>query len=229
MSDKNCFITVPEVTLPNGTIVPSFQVGQYPTSKDDAGAAVVTAFGVPWVEINYHDAKAAAAAAGFNLITELQWLALAHDIANQDANWTGGKVGQGKLYQGLHKWTAEEPQPGTYEPADPEERTWHALSNGERIYHFSGNVFSWVFDDVQGDESGLVSKSFAKDSPSITTAPAPSMEQGVGWLPRAGADWSGYALVRGGYWYSDANAGVFRLGDVWPDLESDRIGCRCTN
>lgn len=214
------FITVPEVTLPNGTVLPSFQVSQTLCSRDPDGT--------PWVDINYHDARKACEQAGAHLITESQALAIAHDIASQDINWTGGKVGEGQVYQGLHKGTVSEAQGPAYESNDPEERRWHQLSNGQRIVDFAGNAYTWVFDDVQGDEAGIVAKAFAEDSPSITTAPFPSMEKGVGWLPDAGDDWSGSVLFRGGCWRSGCYAGVFRLdrdctGGEWP-----AFGFRCT-
>ena len=127
---------------------------------------------------------------------------------------------------GIHKGNVSAGQPGTYESEDAEERRWHQLSNGERIYDFAGNVFTWVFDDVQGDDKGIIARDFAADSISITTPPYPSQENGMGdyevW------DWSGYALVRGGYWYSESYAGVFSLNYDWPDNRSDYVGFRCT-
>lgn len=214
------FITVPETTLPCGTIVPAFQVSQYhATQRTD---------GTPWVEVNYHDARAAAERAGLALITETQWLAIAHNITQQSINWNSGTVGEGKLFQGMRKGNVDEAQPHSYTPEDADERRWHELSNGERIFDFAGHVYSWVFDDVQGDDKGMITKRFADDMPSLTTAPAASMEKGVGWMPNAGADWSGSALVRGGCWGSGDRAGVFDLDLVWPGLENDRVGFRCT-
>ena len=225
---ENQFITVPETTLPNGTVVPSFQVGQYLASHGPADVPQINAASEPWTEINYHDARKACDGAGYKLLTELQALAIAHDIANQDINWTGGKVGEGSLYQGLHKDTVSEAQPGDFESPDPEERRWHQLSNGERIYDFAGNAFNWIFDDVQGDENGLVAKAFAADSPSLTTAPFASMTKGTGWRPDAGANWSGHALMRGGCWCSEAYAGVFYLSNDWPGRDYGSVGFRCT-
>lgn len=214
------FITVPETTLPCGTVVPAFEVSQYhATQRQD---------GTPWVEVNYHDARAAAGRTGLTLITETQWLAIAHNIAQQPINWTSGTVGEGKLFQGMRKGNVFEAQPHSYEPEDADERRWHELSNGERIYDMAGHVFSWVFDDVQGDDHGLIAKPFSKDSPSFTTSPASSLEKGVGWMPDGGADWSGHALCRGGYWRSDDYAGVFYLSNDWPGYESGGVGFRCT-
>lgn len=227
MSKQNNFVTVPEVTLPNGVVVPSFEVGQYFCSKDADGKAAVIATGAPWVRINYAEARAACEVSGFKLLTERQALAIAFNVSQQDANWTGGKVGAGNLIQGLRNDTVDEAQRGEYVPGE-EERRFFVLSNGQTICDVAGNIYSWIFDDVQGDENGLVARAFAEDSPSITTAPYPSMDKGMGWYPVAGRDWSGYALLRGGYWVGGGDAGVFDLGDAWPDGRADNVGFRCT-
>ena len=223
---NNCFITVPEITLPGGIIVPSFQVGQYACSKDEDGVGVINADDAPWVNINYHKAREACEKSGYKLITETQWLAIAYDASQQDANWTKGKVGEGKLFRGIREGNMSSAQPGGYEPADKKERRWLVLSNGERICDLNGNVYQWVFDDVQGDEKGIISRNFATDSASITTPPYPSREKGMGdykvW------DWSGYALIRGGYWYSESDAGAFNLNGAWPGYEFDSVGFRYT-
>lgn len=222
------FITVPETSLPTGQVVPSFQVAEYHCGGQSNGPVVVSASVAPLVNVKYQAAKDLCAAAGFKLITELQYLAIAHNIAQQDMNWTGGKVGEGSIYQGLHKGTVSGAQAGTYESKDPAERRWHELSNGMRIYDFAGNVFTWVFDDVQGDADGLVKGSIAKDSPSLSCAPAKSNKQGVGYIPDGPLNWSGRALIRGGCWCSASNAGVFYLNYVWPGLDYYYVGFRCT-
>ena len=229
------FIVVPETTLPCGTVVPSFMVGQYACTKgpmvrsdgETKRRAAVIATDAPWVRINFDEAKTACMKAGYALITELQWLAIAHDAARQDCNWTKGKVGEGKLFRGIRRGDVYSAQPGSFEPEHAKERRWLTLSNGERICDLNGNVFQWIFDDVQGGENGLVAKAFAEDSPSLQ-APYPAMEKGMGWRPSAGANWSGYALFRGGYWFSEAYAGAFRLHYDWPDSRDDYVGFRCT-
>lgn len=219
------FVTVPETTLPNGVVVPEFIVGKYITGRENDQLAI-SATAKPWVEINFHDAKQEALSAGLQLITETQFLAIAHNVASQDINWTGGKVGEGKLSQGIRDYNVGEAQPGDYVP-DEDEIRWFQLSNGERIFDIAGNCYTWTFDDVQGNDDGIVSSAFADDSASLS-APYPSMEKGVGWYPSKGSDWSNGALVRGGYWSSRDRAGVFRLGGDSPGYEYDDIGFRCT-
>lgn len=220
------FVPVPETTLPGGRIVPAFQIAQFACSQKD-GALDISAEGTPWVRIDYHNAVKACASAGAQLTHESQWLALAYHITAQDENWTGGKVGQGKLFQGLRKLSARSAQPAHIEPKDPDERRWFALPGGHRIYDIAGNVFEWVFDDVQGDKDGLIAKPFTADPPSLVI-PYPTEDKGQGWTPSVGRDWSGAALVRGGCWSSGPSAGAFRLGVGWPGRENGYVGFRCT-
>lgn len=221
------FVTVPEVTLLDGTIVPSFRVGQFACSRDDSGRPVVRADLPPWVRINYANARQVLEEAGWQMITERQWLAIATDAARQDCNWTGARVGEGELFQGIRNCNVGNAQPGNYESSDATERRWLTLSNGARVADFNGNLFQWVSDDVQGDESGLIAKAFAADSVSLQ-APYPSLKKGMGWRPDGARDWSGLALFRGGCWGSGAYAGVFLLNRGWPDYANDYVGFRCT-
>ncbi len=225
---EESFITVSSTTLPNGTVVPAFAVARYLSGQGTNDHPTILREATPWTRINYRAARKACKSIGGTLITELQWLAIAHLIAQQPGNWTRGKVGAGSLYQGLHLWTRSGAQPATYESPKKTERRWFVLPGGERIYDFAGNVFSWVFDDVQGDGDGLIAKPFAADSPTLATAPYPSLKKGMGWMPSVGADWSGNALVRGGCWYSDSLAGVFYLYRDWPVYASGYVGFRCT-
>lgn len=226
---EDVFVTVPATTLPNGTVVPEFQVSRYLCTVVD-GKATVSEYTVPTVDIDYHDASSACEAAGCKLIRETQALALAWNIYNVDANWSGGKVGEGSLAQGLHANTVDGPQCNDFEPdpANPEECRIFMLSNGDIIYDAAGHLYTWVFDDVQGDEKGLISKPFTAESPSISTCPQPSMKKGVGWIPSLPCNWSSDALVRGGCWYSEDDAGVFYLSRGHPVCGDGGIGFRCT-
>ena len=177
--------------------------------------------------ISSEEAKAACADIGCQLVTERQELAIRLNAAQQDCNWTKGKAGEGKLFRGLRKGNVSSAQPGTFQSPDAKERRWLTLSNGEKVCDLNGNVFSWVFDDIQGDDKGLTTIIKA-DSPSLTTAPYPSQEKGMGWRPDGERNWSGSALIRGGFWNSGSRAGVFYLNYVSPDLRGDYVGFRCT-
>lgn len=225
------FVTVPETTLPGGLVVPAFQVAKHLASRDADGKLAVTGEGKPLVNVSYHDARKLCADAGYALITESQALSLAWNLSQNARNWISGTIGEGDMYQGLHLDIndSDEALDFSFRSTDPSERREFYLSiSKEPIVDAAGNVYTWIFDDVQGDERGVVARKFAKDSPSITTAPFPSMKKGMGWRPDAGANWSGYALVRCGCWCSDVRAGVFRLGDGSPGSGGVNVGVRCT-
>lgn len=224
---ESLFVTVPETTLPNGLVVPAFQVARYLSSISDDDQLVISATEKPAAYISYHAARELAEKAGYQLIRETQALALAYNISQQAANWTGGAVGEGKLKQGL-RFSADEAMPGDFVPDSKDEDRWFVLSNGERICDGAGCLFTWVFDDVQGDENGVIARAFTPESPSVSTSPYESREKGAGWQPSKTAEWSGDALIRGGCWCSDDNAGVFYLGGGWPGGEGGNVGFRCT-
>jgi hypothetical protein len=222
------FIAVPATTLPCGVAVPAFAASRWLAACGPDGDVVLSATAPPWVRIGYHAARAACARAGYGLLTELQALAIAHDLVGQAANWSGGAVGAGRMFQGLHLERFGAAQPACVVSPDPLERRWHVLSNGERIHDVAGNAFSWVFDDVQGDAEGIVARCFVPGSPTLATAPGASMQQGLGWWPRAGRSWWGRALARGGSWSSRDGAGVFTVVDERPQAERAYVGFRCT-
>ncbi len=225
----NQFVAVPETTLPGGIVVPAFRVGKYLCTRGESDQVAVNAAGAPWVDISYHSARAACAAVGAALLTERQALAIAVNVAGVAVNWSGGAVGEGNLMRGLHLDLddVDEPYPGTFVSPDPLEHRMFTLSNGEQIYDAAGNAYSWIFDDIQGDENGLVARAFAADSPSISSAPFPSGQRGMGWFPNSG-NWSGGALLRGGCWCSYSYAGVFNLGYDSPGFGYSDVGFRCT-
>lgn len=227
-SQLDAFIQVPETTLKNGLVVPSFYVGKYACSKSNANSAIVSEQHGPWVNISFNGAKIACTGSGYSLIKESQYLAIAQQIQSQDENWTGGKVGVGSLYQGLHRGNVLEAKNGSFISKDPMERRWHVLANGERIYDFAGNVSSWVFNDMHGDESGITSERFDDEHVSLSTALFPRNDRGMGRYPAASRDFTGFALVRGGYWAMANDAGVFALSSELPDSKYRRIGFRCT-
>jgi hypothetical protein len=222
------FVAVPATTLPCGITVPAFAVARWLAARGPDGRVLLSDAAPPWVRIGYHAARLACALAGFGLLTELQALAIAYDLAGQGANWTGGVVGAGRLFQGLHLGRFDAAQPACVESLDPLERRWHVLSNGERIHDCAGNAFSWVFDDVQGNPDGIVAHTFAPGSPTLATAPGAPMQQGLGWWPRAGRSWWGRALARGGSWSSQEGAGLFTIVDERPEAERAYVGFRCT-
>jgi hypothetical protein len=227
-SSAQCFVTVPATTLPNGITVPAFTVARWLAARGPDGLVLLSDTAPPWVNIGYHAARGACFRSGLRLLTELQALAIAHDLARQAVNWSGGAVGAGTLRQGLHLGGFNRAQPACVLSLDRRERRWHVLSNGEQIHDVAGNAFSWVVDDVQGDPDGVVAHTFAPDSPTVSGAPGMPLQQGLGWWPKAGSNWYGRALARGSSWSSREGAGIFTVIDERPRSERPYIGFRCT-
>jgi hypothetical protein len=225
------FVLVQQTTLQraDGTslVVPAFWYARYPASKGADGKLVHDISAKPWVSITFDQAGAAAEAAGMQLARETQELVVRQLICQQPENWTSGKVGEGAVYQGLHRGTVSSGQAADYQAAE-NERNWHVLPGGERVYGVAGNIYTYAFDDVQGDARGLVAGRMESKSISLTTAPYPSKEKGIGWRTSGGESWSGFALVRGGYWFDGDDAGVFCLSCMHPSYAGDLVGFRCT-
>lgn len=221
------FVLIPRTTLPGGRIVESFWYARYPASKGADGKVAHDISAKPWVSVTFDAAGAAAEEAGLQLVRESQELAVRHLICQQPENWTSGKVGEGSVFQGLHRSSVSGAQAADY-PAAENERNWHVLPGGERVYGVAGNFWTWAFDDVQGDEHGLVAGRMEADSISLTTAQYPSNTHGMGFRTSGDSDWSGFALIRGGCWRDGGNAGVFVLGCADPRGSGDRVGFRCT-
>jgi len=230
---ENAFIHVPETHLPCGIVVPPFEASQFLCSKapdSRVPRAASLASQTPWVRISYLTALAACRAAGWSLITEQQWLAIAHDVTGQNANWTGGAFGEGKLLQGLRKRSVLAPVSGMYQPDDQAETRWKVLSNGERICDFGGNAWSWVYDDLQGGPDGVAGIVEA-DSPSVMTAPCDPLRSGMGIFPMAGVQrmvWDDRGLTRGGGCRSGKAAGAFALHASFLHGEYVSVGFRAT-
>jgi len=227
------FIRVPRRVIPlkhgQELIVDEFYVAERKACQGTDGKIAHDVALKPWVNITLAEMKKAAADFGYKLLTGKQHLSLALDIAGQDINWTGGKVGEGNIYQGLHRGTVNGAVDGNFESSKSDERRWHQLSTGERIYDFAGHVFEALIDDLYGDANGLLTKeSFSANSPYLTVPPYGVQEKGTGYRPSAGCDWSGNALIRGGLWCSVDYAGVFLLYYWYPDDRCDGVGFRCT-
>ncbi|RFP32453.1 hypothetical protein [Duganella sp. BJB476] len=221
------FVLIPKTTLPGGLVVEAFWYARYPASKDAVGKLVHDISSKPWVNVNFEQAGTAAVEAGMQVARETQELAVRHLICLQPENWTSGNVGEGTVYQGLRRGTVSSAQAADHK-ANDDERNWHVLPGGERVYGVAGNIYTWTHDDVQGDERGLVAGRMKSDSISLTTAPYASKEKGMGYRTDGDCDWSGRALIRGGYWDGGDRAGVFYLGYSVPRDSLDFVGFRCT-
>ena len=228
-----------------------FYVMQY-QARNNGGVPQSTGTGLPWVNISQIDAKAKALLLGekYHLMTNWEWMAIARDIEQVAENWTGGQVGSGMIKRG----NVGIVDAGSYNGADPEtgilnDKAILKLSNGEEIYHFSGNVWEWVDDTItQGEQyinfnqkaSGWYEFNatdlfkVAQKLPYTEVGPketytTPS-DNGLGkiYINTSNGSSANRAFLRGGNWGDGADAGVFALllSDS-PTSTRTSIGFRC--
>jgi hypothetical protein len=111
--------------------------------------------GKPWRRISQVNAKTACEnlGAGYALINNPEWMTIAHNIENVNANWSNGTVGDGHLNRGHSDNNPSEPCDASIENvqtdcstvgADFHQKRTHTLSNNEVIWDMAGNVWQWV-------------------------------------------------------------------------------------
>ncbi|MYM73909.1 hypothetical protein GTP56_17100 [Duganella sp. FT134W] len=110
MTNDQHFLDVPRIMLLDGTDVPAFRVAKYLCGCGGHGVAIVMPVAPLWTLLNYFEAASACRARGHALISARQCLAIAHDICLQSVNWSGGAIGMGKVFLGLHKGSIVTPQ-----------------------------------------------------------------------------------------------------------------------
>lgn len=130
-------------------------------AKSVAGVATSQAASGPWVSINQTSAKTACTAlgAGYDLISNPEWMTIAYDAEETAANWGGGVVGTGAMFRGhtdnapasaLAVTNTADPYDGTGNTAvqamgsGKEQKRTFTLSNGEVIWDLAGNVWEWT-------------------------------------------------------------------------------------
>jgi len=129
-------------------------------ARNIGGVPVSTANGTaPWAYINQMNAANACSAlgAGYHLISDPEWVTIANNVAGVAANWNSSIVGAGSIKQGntgvnssVSYW---------YSDNDPDAGISNStaqlvLSNGQTIWHFSGNMWEWTDGAVFENKTG---------------------------------------------------------------------------
>jgi len=171
---------------------------------------------------------------GAHLITNNEWQTIAWNIQNVSSNWSGGSVGSGYLSRGNSNSTRASLSPTddtnvTYDTGytDFTHKRIHALSNGQIIWDFAGNVYEWTNDTIAGANQPYAAPAGFnwRDFSSITSwgtmtqqTAGPSnaswnFNQGIGRISSDGSSSNAtvYGFIRGGNWIDDVNAGVETL------------------
>ena len=208
---------------------------------------VSSPYGSPIAGVTHNEAKAICASLGAHLITNQEWMTIARNAAVQKQNWTSGIVGTGYLYNGNSGDTAR-----GYNGPDPDKgvnrnpRAILTLSNGSKIYDFSGNVWEHVMKDINdtliqitpsdGGSPGwrwiemtaitdYGSLSYDEIRPANNTWNA---DKGMGRIYTYNGSYADRVLLRGGSWDSGSNAGSFAMSTSWDTgYQSSVVGFRC--
>lgn len=227
------FIPVPGSTLygkPNG-----FCVMKYEAKQASSTVPVSVAAGTPWVSIPNPDAATYSAnivgCSGCRLISDAEWMTLAHNVLRQTSNWSTGTVGSGYIYSGHNDGTPNnglaastdgDGYSGTGNVSGNQRRTLN-LSNGEVVWDIAGNLYEWTtgHGTVQIGAAGYLWREWSAVSNASLLSPNPapgvaasfaSSLSGTNGIGRVNSntsltDDSYYA--RGGRWTVGDSAGIF--------------------
>jgi formylglycine-generating enzyme required for sulfatase activity len=207
-----------------------------------------TAEDTPLVNVNLCAAKQLCENSQAHLITNEEWMTIARNIERQPENWTGGQVGSGVIKRGN---VAEyESCEGCYNPSleidfgtDRNELAKLVLSNGSKIWDFSGNVEEWNDTIIQRQYQPQPSGSKDWFEGEITDygikgrkAYTPlnldyNIDHGIGYMYSSyiSGDSLERAVLRGGGWYHGSNAGPFAVYlSNTPGYRDSDFGFRCS-
>lgn len=125
-------------------------------AKQVGGDAKSQALTTPWVSINQVAAKSACTSlgTGYDLISNSEWMTIAHDVESNTDNWDSGQMYKGNTDaipdSILEVTDINDPYNGTVNSSiDPmgtgkEQKRTYTLNNGQVIWDLSGNVWELV-------------------------------------------------------------------------------------
>lgn len=135
------------------------------------------ATGTPWVSISQEQAIAESKTVcdGCHLMTESQWLTIAHNVMSQEENWIDGVVGStsylgagGGMFKGhddnspVSSLAASTNDSNGYEgtgQTSGSQRRTYVLSNDQVIWDLSGNVYELTSGTIASGKPGLAGDS----------------------------------------------------------------------
>lgn len=210
---------------------------------------VSVADGLPWRMIDQDRARLACQGlgAGYQLITNAQWMTIANDIEGVASNWSSGKVSDGQLNRGHSDNNPPNPCDSRLENVQDScsspgkefsQKRTHTLSNGTILWDIAGNLWNWTDWNVPMDKKAYYSKDGTSledwremDQIDRNIAAGMPMESKL-WrslkypqhnsAQSVGRYWSGDnniggAAIRGSRWKHGDSAGIYTL-----DLNSAR-------
>ena len=212
---------------------------------------VSSPYGSPIAGVTHDEAKAICQSLGGHLITNQEWMTIARNVEQVPQNWTSGIVGTGYLFNGNSGDSSrgyDGPDPDKGNPLSRNPRAALFLSNGSKIYDFSGNVHEHVMKDINDtlvrytpSDGGAVGWkwiehtaitnygdfSYNEIRPSNSSWDA---NQGMGRVYTYNGDYGSQTrvLLRGGNWDNGSYAGAFTLAlDYSTSTQYRNVGFRC--
>ncbi len=161
-----------------------------PVGPGANAVAISSTAGKPWIRITQAQAQTACKNIGakYDLISNPEWMTIAHEAEDEAINWSSGVKGTGALYRGHSDSMIEGGVPGWALEASNDTSPYHQTGNNESqamgsgkeqkrtlkilsghiIWDFSGNVWEWTNWDLG---EGLLDGP-TTCSPGVTEIPA---------------------------------------------------------
>ena len=233
-----------------------FCVMKYEAKNDTFDTPVSTADKLPWVGLKQQEAssKCQSLGGGYDLISNEQWQTIARNIAGVSENWSNGVVASGELNRGhsdgaparvlaaaADNLACSETDQICSDSSWNSQRRTHTLSNGNKIWDFSGNAYEWVSNITTNDfgvyvsygAAGYMSQMSGGDMrQTLFGALGITICADPGTTPYCGMGYSTfmtppYGILRGGHYSDTDKVGVFSTYMVAPSAADLKQGFRC--
>lgn len=238
---------------PTYDVKKDFCVMQFPAKKSAKGTPASVKEGLPWININLDDAKAACSklGAGFGLISNPQWMTIADEIIGNSQNWSSNEVGVGFINKGHSDNDPAKPCPTTIENVNSncnasgnkfDQKRTHSLKNGEKIWDLAGNLWEWVDWDFTVNQNALLDGRWREfdrieeggygkglEKKWLASAKYPGLNSlnmvGVYWANRINKK---AGMIRGGRFHKPQAAGILAVDfSIDPSESFDTVTFRC--
>ena len=202
----------------------------------------------PWTSISQENAQAECSNLGsshYDLISNREWLTIAHSIESTPSNWSGNAVGSGMIPRGNSNGTGVLAiTDGLEQPVGSgwEQKRTHTLFNGSVIWDLAGNVWEWVDWDMEaGLQLGPKTCTNSTNYVELTAISCTELEAiSINYLPLTTGLSSTHGIgkfsggpnggaLRGGDSGSGVDAGIFMLDLYNPPtgIARSNFGFRC--